>query len=146
MGTLLNLVDHVAVNVTDMEKSLKFYHEVLGLKIIFQTERSGSDLDRALNAPGAKLRYSYLQADNTCIGLIQYVNPAGKSYDRKTCDTGIMHLAFRVPDIEKAYAQLKEKGVRFNSSPVKIESGPQKGSVFAFFTDPDGITLEIFQE
>lgn len=147
MNTILAGVHHIAINVSDIKKLKKFYQEVLGLKLLFPPqEGSGAELEKAVNVPRAKLKYAMLQAGDTCVELIQYLNPIGKPYDRKNCDTGNMHLAFRVSDIDKAYAELKKKGVKFNNPPVKIDSGPLKGCAFAYFTDPDGVTLEIFQE
>lgn len=87
-----------------------------------------------------------LQVGNDCIELLQYVEPSGKPYDRMNCDTGNLHIAFRVPDIEKTYATLKERGVKFNSPPNNIDSGPLKGDVYCYFLDPDGVTLEIYQD
>lgn len=138
---------HIAINVSDINKSMRFYQEVLSFKLLFPPqEGSGAELEKAVKVPNVKLKYAMLQTGNACVELIQYLNPIGKPYDRRNCDTGNMHLAFRVPDVDKAYAELKEKGVKFNSPPVKISSGPLKDCAFAYFTDPDGVTLEIFQE
>ena len=138
---------HIAVNVSDIEKSIKFYQEVLGFKLLFPPqESSGAELEKAVKVPDAKLKYAMLQVGNDCIELLQYVEPIGKPYDRMNCDTGNLHIAFRVSDIDKTYAELKEKGVKFNSPPNRINSGPLKGDVFCYFLDPDGVTLEIYQE
>jgi len=140
-------VHHIAINVSDMNKSIRFYQEVLGFKLLFPPqEGSGAELEKAVKVPDVKLKYAMLQTGNAYVELIQYLSPIGKPYDRMNCDTGNMHLAFRVPDVDKAYAELKEKGVKFNSPPVKISSGHLKDCAFAYFTDPDGVTLEIFQE
>lgn len=138
---------HIAINVSDIEKSIKFYQGVLGFKLHFPPqEASGAELEKAAKVPNAKLKYTMLQTGNTYVELIQYLNPRGKPYDRMNCDTGNLHIAFRVPDIDKAYTELKERGVKFNSPPKNIESGPLKGCAWAYFVDPDGVTLEIFQE
>lgn len=144
---LLSGIHHIAINVRDIEKSLKFYRETLGLELLFPPEEgSGEELEKAAKVSGAKLKFAMLQAGNTCVELIQYVNPVGRPYDRRNCDTGNMHLAFRVPNAVQAYEELKKRGVRFNSPPVGITSGSLNGKSFAYFTDPDGVTLEIFQE
>jgi len=147
MGKTIAGVHHIAINVKDMKKSMRFYREVLGFEPMFPPQEGfGAKLEEAVRVPNAKLKYVMLQAGNTCVELIQYLNPIGKPYDRRNCDTGNMHLAFHVSNIDKAYAELTEKGVKFNGPPVKIDSGPLKGLAFAYFTDPDSVTLEIFQE
>lgn len=140
-------VHHIAINVTNMEQSLKFYQHVLGLRPLFEPqEGSGSNLEKAIRVSGAKLKYAMLQSGETFVELIQYLSPKGKPYDRKNCDTGNMHLAFCVSNIDETFAELKEKGVKFNAPPMKIDAGALKGKAFAYFTDPDGVTLEIFQD
>lgn len=140
-------VHHIAINVADMKQSLKFYQDILDMKSLFDPqEGSGSDLEKAVKLPGAKLLFAMLQCGEDCVELIQYLNPLGRPYDRRNCDTGNTHLAFRVADIDEAYIELKAKGVKFNGPPVKIGAGPLKGRAFTYFTDPDGVTLEIFQE
>jgi glyoxylase I family protein len=147
LGTSIKGVHHIAINVTDMKKSLKFYKDALGMKPLFEPqEGSGSDLEKAVKIPGAKLLFVMLQCGEDCVELIQYLNPRGSPYDRRNCDVGNTHLAFRVKNIDESYSELKGKGVRFNGPPVKIAAGPLKGRAFTYFTDPDGVTLEIFQD
>jgi catechol 2,3-dioxygenase-like lactoylglutathione lyase family enzyme len=147
MNKILSGVHHIAVNVSDIDKSIRFYEKILGFKLLFSPqEGSGEELEKAVKVPAAQLKYAMLQTENVVVELIQYLNPIGKPYDRSNCDTGNMHLAFRVSDIDDAYAKLKERGVTFNGPPVKIDSGPLSKCAFAYFTDPDGVTLEIFQE
>jgi catechol 2,3-dioxygenase-like lactoylglutathione lyase family enzyme len=147
MSKILAGVHHVAINVCDMDRSLRFYEDTLGFRQLFPPqEGSGEDLERSVKVPSAKLKYAMLQTGNIIVELIQYLNPVGKPYDRRNCDAGNMHLAFRVSDIDEAYAKLKDRGVKFNGPPVKIDSGPLSNCAFAYFTDPDGVTLEIYQE
>ena len=147
MKTSIDGVHHIAINVSEINKSINFYQEVLGLELIFPPqEASGEELEKAVKVPNVKLKFAMLQTGDNVVELLQYVNPVGKPYDRRNCDTGNTHLAFRVSDIDKAYAELEKKGVKFNGPPIRIDSGPLKGCAWAYFTDPDGVTLEIFQE
>lgn len=55
------------------------------------------------------------------------------------------HLSFNVDDIWTTYRQLVAAGVRFKSEPISITRGPNQGGWAVYFTDPDGITLEMIQ-
>ena len=147
LKTSIEGVHHIAINVKDMKESLKFYQDILGMKPLFEPqESSGSDLERAVKLPGAKLLFVMLKCGEDCVELIHYLNPRGSQYDRKNCDTGNTHLAFRVGNIDESYAELMKKDVKFNGPPVRITTGPLKGRAFTYFTDPNGVTLEIFQD
>jgi lactoylglutathione lyase len=149
MSTDFQEIHHTALNVTDMERSLKFYREVLGLEPMFEPqEASGERFEKATHIPGAKIKFTMLKIGNghTFIELIQYVNPKAKPNQLTISDTGAPHVAFRVDNIDETKAKLESKGVKFNSDPVRIQAGPLKGRSFVYFKDPDGLTLELFQE
>jgi len=84
LKTSIKGVHHIAINVTDMKKSIKFYQDTLGMKPLFEPqEGSGSDLEKAVKLPGAKLLFVMLQCGEDCVELIQYLNPRGSPYDRR---------------------------------------------------------------
>jgi hypothetical protein len=58
---------------------------------------------------------------------------------------GSHHVGFRVDDIKAKYEELTAKGVRFLSTPNAIDVGVLAGWRWAYFTDPDGITLELVE-
>lgn len=148
-GNVFREIHHTALNVLDIDRSVKFYKDVLGLELLFEPqEASGEAFEKATKINGAKIRFTMLKvADgSTLIELIQYLTPKAKPNEQKICDTGAPHVAFRVDDIDEAKAKLESKGVKFNSDPVRIKEGPLKGRGFVYFPDPDGLTLELFQE
>ena len=55
------------------------------------------------------------------------------------------HVAFEVEDIQAEYERLKSLGVDFFTGPNLIESGPLTGWKWVYFTDPDGIVLELIE-
>lgn len=87
-----------------------------------------------------------MQAGDKIVELIQYINPKGKPYNMSECDTGNMHIAFRVTDIYKIYKTLKQKGVKFKSPPNEVIKGPTKGWIWTYFYDPDGAQLELIEQ
>ena len=79
------------------------------------------------------------------IEIIEYVNPRGEDIPLDTNRTGVGHWAFQVDDLQREYERLKALGVHFKSEPNYIAEGVNKGGYAAYFTDPDGITLELIQ-
>ena len=138
-------VQHIGIPVSDMERSLEFYQEILGLERVFVAEGEGPEVSEAVGVPDAHLKFAFLKAGNTIVELLQYLRPQGKPYDRMNCDIGACHLSFEVDDIEEAYQSLKADGIKFNAAPLHVEEGPLAGCAFAYFPDPDGFQLEIFE-
>ncbi len=117
-------IDHVAINVIDLKRSLEFYTKVLGLKI---TEREYSK-------PGIEY---FLDCGGSLVGLIQ-----GKGEEKHLLqDQGMggNHLAFRVStkDFDQAIEELKTQKV-----PITFSKKREK-SWSVYFLDPDGNKLEI---
>jgi catechol 2,3-dioxygenase-like lactoylglutathione lyase family enzyme len=145
----LKEIHHVSLNVMDLERSLKFYRDVLGLEPLFQPEDvMGPGFGKAARIDGAKIRYSVLRVGDgtSLVWLIQFLTPGAKPSKQRVYDTGAPHIAFRVDDIDEVKAKLESKGVKFNSEPIRVGDGPLNGSSFVYFPDPDGVVLEIFEE
>ena len=138
-------VNHTSFTVSDVERSVSFYRDLLGLKLISLAERDPAFAEKVTGIPGAHLKTAYLQAPGHKLELIQYLTPPGKKLDTRTHNVGSAHLAFDVDDLPRLYAELKAKGVPFKSAPLEIPAGPNKGNLAVYCTDPDGITLEFTQ-
>ncbi len=139
-------VHHAAVNVRDWDESMSFYRDVLGLEFLLEGEATGPGIEANTRLEGVQLRFAMFRAGDNRFELIQYLAPTGRPNDRDVNDTGSTHIAFVVADIDKAFKELSARGVRFNATPIHIDSGPLAGCAFAYFTDPNGVLLEIFQE
>jgi catechol 2,3-dioxygenase-like lactoylglutathione lyase family enzyme len=140
---------HVSINVMDLERSLRFYRDLLGLEPLIEPEDvTGPGFGKATKLSGARIRYSILRVGDgtSLIWLIQFLKPKAKRSTQRVYDTGAPHIAFGVDDIGAAKAELEAKGVKFNSEPIRIGDGPLRGTLFVYFQDPDGITLELFEE
>ncbi len=126
----LSTVHHVAIICSEYEVSKKFYTEILGLKIIaehYRSERQSYKLD-------LKLDEQYV------IELFSFPDPP-KRVSRPEA-TGLRHLAFGVVDLEKAIQSLTENGI--SVEPVRKDEF--SGKRFTFFSDPDGLPLELYEE
>ncbi|ASZ10627.1 VOC family protein [Chitinophaga pendula] len=125
---LLKGVHHIAIICADYERSKAFYTEVLGLEIlreVYRAERQSWKLDLALGA-------QYV------IELFSFPDPPARPSRPEAC--GLRHLAFAVDDIAAAVRRLQEKGI--TTEPIRIDE--HTGRQFTFFTDPDGLPLELY--
>ena len=136
---------HVGITVKDLERSLQWYEHVFGLTREFVAHGSGPALSTAVGVPDAELSFGFLRLGSCVIELLSYDNPREEDFTRSNADVGSAHVCIDVPDLDAAYADLRGKGVDFLAPPLLIEDGPLKGCSFAYFKDPDGVTLELFE-
>lgn len=140
-------VNHTSFTVSDVERSIAFYRDLLGMELLSLAERDPIFSERVTAIPGAHLKVAYLKApDGHRLELIEYLSPKGKKLDTQTNHVGSAHLAFDVVDLPRLFEALKAKGVIFKSVPLEVPTGPNRGTLAVYFTDPDGITLEFLQK
>jgi glyoxylase I family protein len=122
-------VHHVAIICSDYEKSKDFYSRILGFEIIKETYRE--------NRKSYKLD---LKVGSHCqLELFSFPDsPPRPSYPEAT---GLRHLAFAVADIQDTVTELNTKGVK--TEPIRTDEGTLKK--FTFFSDPDGLPLEVYE-
>lgn len=138
-------VHHVGLTVRDIKRSLEWYVKMFDLAPDPVNHGSGPELSRALQVEGADISFSMVSLGSTRIEFLQYHQPAGKDFDRTNGDVGSTHICIQVPDLDAAFADLQAKGAVFNASPITLTDGALVGSKWAYFRDPDGIQLEIWE-
>jgi len=138
-------VRHTGIVVTDMEKALRFYRDLLGLKVARDFKEEGDYIDSISGLSGVRLRMVKLTADNgTMVELLQYLSHPREACDNpQICYIGCSHIAFTVDDIDKEYARLSKNGVKFNCPPYISPDGYAK---VTFCHDPDGTSIELVEE
>ncbi len=138
---------HTSYTVSNLERSLEFYVELLGCKVIWQRENRDQYFRDIVGYPDSAAKMAMLSVPGSthAIELIEYVVPRGVSADVRTKNVGSSHIAFLVDDLQAAYEELCAAGVQFRSPPVEITAGANKGAKAVYMIDPDGITMEFFQ-
>jgi catechol 2,3-dioxygenase-like lactoylglutathione lyase family enzyme len=140
---------HTSRTVADMDRSLAFYRDLLGMQVILDTEMRGDMLSREVALPDAHLRLAELASGSTqpFLELLQYFSPSGAQYpeDARCSDVGAHHVAVLVDDIRDAFDHLTKSGVRFTCEPQRVDVGFFAGHWTAYCYDPDGLVVELWQ-
>lgn len=141
-------VEAIGITVSDMDRSVKFYTEVLGFKKVSDAEVYGDSYEQLQNLFGLRMRIVRMQLGDEFIELTDYLTSGGRSIpeDAKSNDLIFQHIAIVVSDMDKAYAQLRKKMVEHVSrAPQTIPaSNVAAAGVKAFyFHDPDRHNLEL---
>ena len=145
----LKSLHHVGLIVRDLDRSIYFYHDLLGLP--FANEPTpwfeGPALERGVGVPGARLRQVCFWADEISqLELIEYGNrPAESDRPAPNNHMGAAHVCFRVDDVFTKKAELEAKGVEFYSDVNVVDEGPLEGWRWVYFSDPDGLALELVE-
>ena len=139
---------HVGITVKDLDASIRFYHDLLGLE--FSNEPSpwfdAPDLGPAVGVPGAALRQVSLRLGETTLELLEYKSPPSETTGPLSSNSfGASHVAFLVDDIHEAKAELEAKGIEFYSDVNVVDDGVLAGWRWVYFQDPDGYPLELVE-
>jgi catechol 2,3-dioxygenase-like lactoylglutathione lyase family enzyme len=139
-------IHHVGILVSDLDRSVTFYHDILGFDVIEKVDLvAGQEVSEGVGLADAQLSLVHLKVGDgqTKIELLHYLSPKSRPIpdDSRANDIGVGHAAFQVIDIESYYKTLKDKGVRFISKVQESSTGEK----FCYFYDPDGAILEIIQ-
>ena len=137
-------VRHTGIVVTNIEDSLKFYRDLLGLKIERSMNESGEYINNMLGFENVHVKTVKMSAStgNTLVELLEFTQPVGSNMIRKVNDLGTSHAAFTVSDIDEIYLKLKQSGVKFNAPPQLSPDGYAK---VTFCFDPDKTPIELVQ-
>ena len=139
---MIKNVNHMSFTVSNLDDSIKFYSDVLGLKLINVSSRDVLFSEKVTGIPRANLRIAYLSGNNCSLELIQYISPKGKKIDTKTCNIGSSHICFNVDNFREFIRKIKGK-IKIVNSPVSIPLGPNKGRLVVYAKDPDSNNLEF---
>ncbi|MGI5998897.1 MAG: methylmalonyl-CoA epimerase [Lutispora sp.] len=129
---MVKKVDHIGVAVNNLEESVKFYEEILGLK-----------LQGIETVEEQKVKVAFLPIGDTEIELLEATtpdSPIAKFIEKK--GQGVQHVAFRVDDIEKALEEMKSLGIKLIDEKPRYGAG---GARIAFLhpKSTNGLLVEL---
>lgn len=141
-------VEAIGFTVSDLDKSERFFSEVLSFKKISDTEVFGSEYEHLQGVFGLRMRVVRMKLGDEMIELTEYLAPQGRpiAVDSRSNDHWFQHIAIVVSDMDKAYEQLRKHKVKHASTGPQTlpEWNVAAAGIRAFyFKDPDGHNLEI---
>ena len=136
---------HVGICVSDLERSIQFYRDLLGFAYRSELRVQGEPSDTLLRLHGVDLRAVYLERDGTRIELLHYAAPAavGDTAPRLMNARGLTHLSLRVDSVADTLRALRAAGVA--ALDETLIDFPAFGSAAVFICDPDGTLIELVQ-
>jgi len=143
-----NGLHHTGYTVSDLDRSVAFYRDLLGCEVLATQEKEGGYLAAIVGYPDAHVRMAHLQVPGGghVLELFEYVAPAGERPPLEVPNVGTSHICFVVDDLPALYEELRAQGVdSFVSPPVEVDTGINRGGYGLYLRDPDGITVELFQ-
>jgi catechol 2,3-dioxygenase-like lactoylglutathione lyase family enzyme len=149
-GPLVTAVEGPGMTVSQMDRSIRFFSDVLSFEKVSDVEVAGPEYERLEGVFGARMRVVRMRLGAESLDLTEYLAPKGRPIpvDSRSNDRWFQHIAIIVSDMDRAYAWLRRHDVEHASSgPQTLPEWNKKAAgIRAFyFKDPDGHALEILQ-
>jgi len=134
---------HIGIVTENLEKSLKFYKDILGFKIKTESFEDRNFIDHILNLEKSSLKtMKLIDKKGGVIELLHYDNPPSKKNKRKINDSGLSHFALTVDNLDDIYSRLRNDNIEFVSAPIL---SPDNKAKVCFCYDPNGIAIELVE-
>ena len=143
MSNLVKGYRHTGIICKDIESSLYFYKDLLGLKVIQDFWDDSEYINVITGLKNSNVHMIKLEADDgTVLELLDYVTHPTELIKQPIYNVGACHIAFQVYDIDKAYKELMDVGVKLISEPVLSSEGIAK---VCFCFDPNDVRIELVE-
>lgn len=141
------VVDHVGFSVSSLEDAIKFWTEAMGFKVVRKGEMGGDFLREVTGVDDPRYRMALVVSPSGFpIELLEYstASTLGRA-PRSAGAIGAAHIAVSVENIDVTVEKIRSHGWEIKGSSQAIPSGPRAGTVVAYISSPDGITIELMQ-
>ncbi|TDW49138.1 catechol 2,3-dioxygenase-like lactoylglutathione lyase family enzyme [Flavobacterium sp. 270] len=141
-------IDHVGINVPDLNTAMPFFSDVLGFTPVTQLgpiplDKAWKELNNINPETGAVTIKMINAGTGASIEVFQYADNQGSKTNPKSDDLGATHIAFYVSDIHASVKFLKSKGVKIIGEPFLTPSGDTAGETWVYFETPWGAKMEL---
>jgi catechol 2,3-dioxygenase-like lactoylglutathione lyase family enzyme len=141
-------VDHTGITVSNLERSLAFWRDVLGFEFSHRAHQTGEMAAEITGVAGAEIKLAVVKAPGGHkIELLEYLAPADrkKHVDLRPCDVGSVHVALTIDNLDAVLERIAASGWTVAGKPQTLESGPNAGKRVIYVRDPDGTTIEFME-
>jgi glyoxylase I family protein len=140
--------DHTGITVSNLERSLTFWRNVLGFEFSHRAHQKGEMAEQITGVKGGELKLAVVKAPGGHkIELLEYLAPADRKKDAslRPCDVGHVHVALVVENLEPLLVKIVESGWKAAGEPQTLTAGPNAGKRVIYVRDPDGTTIEFME-
>ena len=134
---------HAGIVISNLDRALYFYRDLLGLKIVKEADETGKFIDAITGLDEVTVRtIKMLGDDGNMVELLYFKSHLEEARERPFPEIGASHVAFTVENLDYEYNRLKDAGVKFNCLPKVSPDGYAK---VTFCRDPDGTLIELVE-
>jgi glyoxylase I family protein len=139
--------DHTGITVSDLERSLAFWRDVIGFELSHRAHQKGELAEQITGVADAEILIAVLKAPGHKIELLEYRAPSDRHQqnDRRPCDLGAAHIALTVDNLDDVLDRIAASGWTAAGQPQTLTVGPNAGKRVIYVRDPDGTTIEFMQ-
>jgi catechol 2,3-dioxygenase-like lactoylglutathione lyase family enzyme len=140
--------DHTGITVSNLQRSLDFWQNVLGFEFSHRAHQSGQMVEEITGVKGAELKLAVVKAPGGHkIELLQYLAPPDRKHraDLRPCDIGHVHVALTIDELKAVLEKIAASGWNPAGKPQILTSGPNAGKRVIYVRDTDGTTIEFME-
>jgi len=141
------VADHTGITVSNLERSLAFWRDVLGFALSHTAHQTGKMTKEITGVEDAEIKLAVLKAPGGHkIELLEYLAPADrKRANLRPCDVGSVHVALLVDKLDAILEKIAASAWKAAGKPQTLTSGPNAGKRVIYVRDPDGTTIEFME-
>lgn len=139
--------NHTGITVSNLERSLDFWQNVLGFEFSHRAHQTGEMAEQITGVKDAELKLAVVKSPSGHkIELIEYLAPPDRKHvDLRPCDVGHVHVALAVDGLDAVLNTIAASGWKAAGRPQTLTSGPNAGKRVVYVRDPDGTTIEFME-
>jgi glyoxylase I family protein len=141
--------DHTGITVSNLERSLAFWRDVLGFELSHTAHQTGEMASEITGVAGAEIKLAVVKTPGGHkIELLEYIAPADckRHVTFRPCDVGFVHVALIADNLDAVLRAINASGWKAAGKPQTLRSGPNAGKRVVYVRDPDGTTIEFMQQ
>jgi glyoxylase I family protein len=139
--------DHTGITVSNLERSLAFWRDVLGFELSHTAHQTGELAKEITGVAGAEIKLAVLKTPSGHkIELLEYLAPPDrKQVALRPCDVGSVHVALLVDNLSAVLERISVSGWKAAGKPQTLKTGPNAGKRVVYVRDPNGTTIEFME-
>jgi len=131
---------HFAVTVSDLDRAVDFYRDVLNLDVLTRFSVGGEAFETGVGIDDASADFAHMDAGDTRVELVEYTPEGDAIAESDLNQPGGTHLGLEVDDLDAVYESLPD-----DIDPIAPPQKTESGTRIMFVRDPDGTLVELLQ-